>query len=315
MTYDGAVYAALLKEGASSLRREQGHINAINTFPVPDQDSGTNMSYTMQAAAEAAPLDEPSVGKVAKKATRAALLSARGNSGIILSQIIKGLGNPFADKDTFTAADLSAGFEKAMELAYRSVTDPVEGTILTVIRRVSEVAKTLAAETGDLYAFLDTLVKEGRRSLAETPNLFDKLRQTNAVDAGGLGLCVILQGMRDAVRGVSPVAAERGENLERGIRVPRGGRIEAPTVAPDARYGWEVQYVVSGPELNLEAIRAALSAMGQSLLVVGDEEAAKVHIHTVRPQDVVDYSVQIGDLTQLTFENMDEQVEKLKEGG
>jgi len=312
MAYDGAVYAALLKEGAQRLRRERGRINAINTFPVPDQDSGTNMFYTMQAAAEAAPSDEPRVGAVARKATRAALLSARGNSGIILSQILSGISKPVRDKETFTARDLSEGFDVARALAYRSVTEPVEGTILTVIRRVAELAGDLAGQAEDLYSFLDKLARAARKALTETRNPQDTLRKGDGLDAGGLGLCVILEGMRDALRSPASLVAGDESQGERGMHASRGAHIEAPRVAPDARYGWEVQYIVIGSALDSEAIRASLSPLGDSLLVVGDEETLKVHIHTLRPQEVIDYSVELGDLTQLTFVNMDEQVAELK---
>ena len=308
MSYDGAVYATMLRAGAQRLLRERDHINEVNMFPVPDGDSGTNMLYTLTAASEAAPEGERSVGLVAQKAARAALLSARGNSGIILSQIISGLGRGLKEKDTFTARDLAEGLNHAVELAYRSVAQPVEGTILTVVKAGSQVASKVAEETDDLVDFLDRLATEGRRTLAATPGLLDKLQ--GAVDAGGLGFCVILEGMRDAARQDSPEEAPAEAAETRGVRVVRGQQVTAPVPAAGARWGYEVVYIVSHPAMSLDAIREHLAHMGDSVLVVGDQETAKVHVHTLDPQAVVDWSAGLGDLEQLAFENMDEQVEE-----
>lgn len=308
MSYDGVLLSGLFRAGAQSLQRERDHINKINTFPVPDGDSGTNMLYTMSAAASAVDGTEPSASKVAQKAARAALLSARGNSGIILSQIMAGLGRGLKEKDTFTARDLAAGLESAVELAYRSVAEPVEGTILTVVKRVSETAKALSHETEDLFTFLDGLTQTARKTLAETPKLLARLRETGVVDAGGLGFCIILEAMRDEARTSSAAGGEALLEAEnRGVSVARGGWVEAPIPVPGSRYGYEVQYLVYGKGLDLDALRKFLATLGDSVLVVGDEDAAKVHVHTLTPQMVVDWASSTGDLDQLTFENLDEQ--------
>ncbi len=304
--YEGTVLASLFEAASVRLATSQDRINKINTFPIPDGDSGTNMWYTWQAAAQAAQGSAQSVGLLVKKASRAALLAARGNSGIILSQIVAGLARRLGELETFTVRDLADGLESAAEQAYRSVAEPVEGTILTVMRAAAEAGRRASEQTADLHRFLENVVEAARDALARTPELLPRLKETGVVDAGGLGLLTILEAMRDDVDHGHETST--GVNLtSRGQTVARGSSVMAPPMQPGARYGLEVQCLVLGEGLDIPAMQRALGEMGESLLVVGDEQEAKVHVHTVVAQQVVDYLVTLGDLTQLTFENLDEQ--------
>jgi DAK2 domain fusion protein YloV len=303
--YDGSLLRSFFNAAAERLKRDEHAINRINTFPIPDGDSGTNMRYTIEAAAEGARTEPSSrADLVAKKASRSALLAARGNSGIILSQIVAGLARGLSDKEHFTGQDLAHALGVAAESAYKSVAEPVEGTILTVIRSMADAAREVPP-TAPVEAVLERALAAGRDALARTPDLLPRLKETGVVDAGGLGLLSIVEAMRDALTG--PVAAVTTHEERRGTFVPRGGTVEAPNVPPDAVYGYEVQCLVLGEGLDLPAITAFCRAEGESVLVVGDESEAKVHVHTRHPQRVVDFLVTQGNLAQLTFENLDAQ--------
>jgi DAK2 domain fusion protein YloV len=304
--YEGAVISSLFDAAAVRLGRAQERINRINTFPIPDGDSGTNMWFTWQAAAQAAQGGAQTVGQAMKKASRAALLAARGNSGIILSQIVAGLARRLGDLETFTVRDLAEGLESAAEHAYRSVAEPVEGTILTVMRAAAEAGRRACEQTADLHRFLDHVVEAARDALARTPEQLPRLKESGVVDAGGLGLLTILEAMRDDAEHGHEGAGEYSA-ASRGQSVSRGTRVEAPPMNPQARYGLEVQCLVIGDALDMAAMQKRLGEMGESLLVVGDPSEVKVHVHTLVAQDVVDYLVTLGDLTQLTFENLDDQ--------
>ncbi len=306
--YEGAVLASLFDAASVRLGRSQERINRINTFPIPDGDSGTNMWYTWQAAAQAAQGSAQSVGQLVRKASRAALLAARGNSGIILSQIVAGFAKRLGELETFTVRDFAEGLENAAEHAYRSVAEPVEGTILTVMRAAAEAGRQASEQTADLYRFLDRVVEAARDALAKTPELLPRLRESGVVDAGGLGLLTIFEAMRDDVEhghesGAAASAVSRGQS------VARGEHVASPPMQEGARYGLEVQCLVLGDGLDLMAMQGRLGRMGESLLVVGDEQEVKVHVHTLQPQAVVDYLVSLGDVTQLTFENLDQQAQ------
>lgn len=312
--YDRAVMASMFDAASIRLAHSRERINRINTFPIPDGDSGTNMWFTWQAAAQAARSGGESVGQVVRRASRAALLAARGNSGIILSQIVAGLARRLGDLETFTVQDFAEALASAAEAAYRSVAQPVEGTILTVMRAAAEAGQAAAAQVSDLAGFLDRVVEAARDALARTPELLPRLRETGVVDAGGLGLLTILEAMRDDLfsgheEGAGEAAAARGRS------VPRGGKVDVPPLAEGARYGLEVQCLLHGQSLDLQEVQRTLAGLGDSLLVVGDESEAKVHVHTLRPQAVVDYLLTLGDLQQLTFENLDQQARDFGRSG
>lgn len=278
------------------LERHVELINALNVYPVPDGDTGTNMLLTMRAA-----LDElnnspsSSVSAVAHTVSYGALMGARGNSGVILSQLFRGLARSLDEKETFTALELAQAMKEASATAYQGVIKPVEGTILTVAREAAEAAMAAAQERNDLIYVLERTVEEARHSVARTPSLLSVLAEAGVVDAGGQGLFVILEG---ALR------FARGEEVGEPSMIETATELEVPV---EEEYGYETMFVLHGENLNVDEIREAIAAMGESVLVVGDSKAVKVHVHTMEPGRPLDYAAKLGSLTQISVENLQEQ--------
>jgi len=200
--FDGQDLKKALLAGAAWLEKHREQINALNVFPVPDGDTGSNMSKTMQAAVTGiADSAETSAGVISAKLAHGALLGARGNSGVILSQILRGLALGLDKKTTFTALDLAGAMQEAQRLAYRAVIKPVEGTILTVVRETAEIAKVSAERGDDLVGLLQEMVNAARLSVARTPELLPTLKQAGVVDSGGQGFCTVLEGVWRYIRG------------------------------------------------------------------------------------------------------------------
>ncbi|MBS1252633.1 MAG: hypothetical protein MAG451_01674 [Anaerolineales bacterium] len=284
------------------LEQNAARVNALNVFPVPDGDTGTNMSLTMQAAvAEVA--DNPShhAGDIARGISQGALMGARGNSGVILSQILRGFSRALADKEVFNIGEFVGALEEGRDTAYKAVTNAVEGTILTVIREVADEAAQTAAETDDLIVMLERVVKAADAAVENTPNLLDILREAGVVDAGGLGLQLILEGALHYMRGETIEIAVPAEPA-RPAEVPRAG-------ATDMEYGYCTEFVLQGQNLDYEKIKQHLLGMGDSTLIVGDEYLIRVHIHTFRPGRVLDYATDYGTLHKIKIDNMQEQHE------
>ena len=300
---DGERFKWLVHAGLVWLRQHQEEINALNVFPVPDGDTGTNMVLTMQSAwEEVASVDEKNVGKVAHRVAHGALMGARGNSGVILSQIWRGMARHLDNKEWLTAADLAAALEEGVRTAYKGVIRPVEGTILTVAREAAEEATLAAARTTDLSAVLERAVRRAWDALARTPDLLPVLAEAGVVDAGGQGLCVILEGMMRALRGevMGEVAAATSV----------AGPAFAAEAVPEEEYGYDVQFLIVGQNLDVEAIRRDIDAMGTSTLVVGDENTVKVHVHIPDPGVPLSYAVRLGSLRDVVVEDMQAQYQE-----
>ncbi len=297
---DGERFKRLVYAGLIWLRQHQEEINALNVFPVPDGDTGTNMVLTMQSAwEEVASVDENNVGKVAHRVAHGALMGARGNSGVILSQIWRGVARHLDNKEWLTAADLAAALEEGVRTAYKGVIRPVEGTILTVAREAAEEATLAAARTTDLSAVLERAVRRAWDALARTPDLLPVLAEAGVVDAGGQGLCVILEGMMRALR---------GEVLgETAAAATVAGPAFAAEAVPEEEYGYDVQFLIVGQNLDVETIRRDIDAMGTSTLVVGDENTVKVHVHVPDPGVPLSYAVRLGSLRDVVVEDMQAQ--------
>src|SRR5437588_1609957 len=218
--FDGQDLKKALLAGAAWLEAHREAINALNVFPVPDGDTGSNMSATMQAAIrQIVDSEETSAGVIAAKLAHGALLGARGNSGVILSQTLRGLAQGLDKKNTFSAPDLAAALQEASRLAYRAVIKPVEGTILTVVRESAEAARISAERGDDLVALMQEVVTAARQSVARTPDLLPTLKQAGVVDSGGQGFCTILEGIWRYIR---------GEAITAGITNPSQVKIIAP---------------------------------------------------------------------------------------
>ncbi len=312
--FDGQDLRKAIVAGAAWLEEHREVINALNVFPVPDGDTGSNMSATMQAAVRDIKTSTESLaGVVAAKIAHGALLGARGNSGVILSQILRGLAQGLDKKNTFTATDLANAFQEASRLAYRAVIKPVEGTILTVVRETAEAAKQSAERGDDLLGLMQAAVMAARQSVARTPDLLPTLKQAGVVDSGGQGFCTILEGIWRYIR------SEAGSNVstitlpETSVQIQKTQSSDMHfqkkgRVTVEEEFGYEVVFLLHGNKLDVEGIRQTIIDMGGvSTVVAGDEKLLKVHTHTATPGKILDYGVSLGSLMDINIENLQEQ--------
>lgn len=307
---DGQGLKRLVEASLSWLRYHQPGINALNVFPVPDGDTGTNMLLTMQSAwREIEQSPEENIGKIAQQVAHGALMGARGNSGVILSQLWRGFAHALDSKPQLGAADLARAMREASETAYKGVLKPIEGTILTVSRAMADAAERSAHNTDDVQVILEDLVEAAQESVANTPNLLPVLKQAGVVDSGGQGLTVILEGMLRYLRGES---LETDREVEASVdlksMVSTEGDIDAGDVARG--YSYDVQCLIKGHNLNVDEARATINAMGLSTLVVGDDETIKVHVHVPRPSQVLAYAETLGRLYDVVIEDMAAQYQQ-----
>ncbi|MGI8854934.1 MAG: DAK2 domain-containing protein [Thermomicrobiales bacterium] len=317
---DGAGLVRALRAGTGWLERNLAAVNALNVFPVPDGDTGTNMFLTMKAAydaaAEGGESDGRSAGEVASRAAYGALMGARGNSGVILSQIFRGMAKALDGHATLDGALLAAACTEASVMAYKAVMKPVEGTLLTVSRGAAESAEAVARSGGDVQAVLDGALAGARATLAKTPEMLPLLREAGVVDAGGQGYVIILEGMRLHLAGRSVEAETLPEIAPAGTTMAFDvGALQEKHGADD--YGYCTNYLLTaapGTALDFAAIRETMAGMGHSAVIVGDEQYVKAHIHTTDPGALLSYAVTLGSLTQIKIDNMDLQVEALDGG-
>ncbi len=300
---DGRTLKRLVEAGLAWLEQNYEAVNALNVFPVPDGDTGTNMMLTMRSAcSEIADLDDKHAGRIAHKVYNGALMGARGNSGVILSQLWRGFAAAIEGQATFDTNDVVRGLQEAVRIAYQAVQEPVEGTMLTVAREAAEEAAEAAKDTSDLVELLERVVARSQLSVQRTPELLAVLAEAGVVDAGGMGLALILEGM---------LCLMRGEALE--VAQPAGSAAELRSMlAPEDElgYGYDVQFLIKGQNLNVNQIRADIENMGESTLVVGDENLVKVHVHVHNPAIPIGYAVELGVLQDVVVENMQEQYQE-----
>ena len=304
---DGRQLRKLIKASLLWLEEHHQRVNALNVFPVPDGDTGTNMLLTMRAAHnQIQDVDEAHVGKVAQAMAHGALMGARGNSGVILSQIWRGMARALEENDVATAQDIARAFEEATETAYKGVMRPVEGTILTVAREGSEEAQDAAKKSADLRFLLERVLERCQQALERTPEMLPVLKQAGVVDAGGQGLVFILEGMLRYVEGQIEeqafAAAAAGDEPAQARAAPAEGELEYP---------YDVQYLLVGDNLDVATVRDAIDAMGDSTVVVGDERTIKVHVHVKDPGEPLSYGTRIGRVTDVVVENMQLQMEDI----
>lgn len=290
------------------LEKNASEIDALNVFPVPDGDTGTNMLLTMRSTLEEAyRAPDHSTAAVAKSIARGALMGARGNSGVILSQIWHGLALGLEGKETFNGRDLASALLLAATEAYKGIDNPVEGTILTVIKEAAEAAKS-QADSGqdDLLSIIEKTVNVARESVANTPNLLAVLKDAGVVDAGGQGLYTILEGALHYLKGdVEELRLSRPGIIIGSTTVT--ARTAQMVAADEVPYGYCTEFIIKGQELDLDRFRAKLKKRGESLIVVGDKTAVKVHIHTLDPGSVIRLATSLGTMHQVSIRNMDEQ--------
>jgi DAK2 domain fusion protein YloV len=283
------------------LERNAAHINSLNVYPVPDGDTGINMLLTMRSAvAEASRANDDSASEVVRAIAHGALMGARGNSGVILSQILRGLATPLEGKELLDGGDLAAGLAAGSELAYKAVSHPVEGTILTVIREASTAARGVCG-TNDLCTILEVTAAAAKETVARTPSMLAVLREAGVVDAGGLGLYVIFEGFLRYLRG-DVDEYEAGETIS-------AAHLEVSPDGEEHCYGYCTEFMIEGQGLNPGDIREYLETIGQSVLVVADDDFLRAHVHTPDPDAALGYASSLGKLHQVKVQNMDEQHE------
>lgn len=308
---DGAGLLAAFRAGVENLEAHVDEVNGLNVFPVPDGDTGSNMAATVRSAlAEAEAVGDDGVERIAGAIGFGALMGARGNSGVITSQILRGIADGLAGKRHFNGLDLAHALSVGSRTAYAAVGKPVEGTILTVIREAADAAVSTAERENDIEAVLAATVAAAEQSVARTPTLLPVLREAGVVDSGGQGLYRILQGTLAFLRGGAPVRPATP------ARRPAGPAPSAVTPHADEGFGYETMYLVRarpGERLDLDALRSHLESIGESVLVVGDPLAAKIHVHNLRPDEVIAHGLSIGSLSRISVENLDGQVEGVRE--
>lgn len=315
-----SLFQEMVQAAATRLNEQSEYVNALNIFPVPDGDTGTNMGMTMANGAKAvANTPASTVGEVGQILSKGLLMGARGNSGVITSQLFRGFAQAIADKTELTGEDLAKAFQSGVEVAYGAVMKPVEGTILTVSRGAATAALKQAEETNDAVAVMQAALDGANRALQKTPDMLPVLKEVGVVDSGGQGLAFIYEGFMMAVSGdyvpendfdVTPALMDGMVEAEHKMSVAEH------VASEDITYGYCTEIMVGlkeGPtymkEFDVDAFRAYLSEIGDSLIVVNDDEIAKVHVHTEDPGLVLQEGLQYGKLVKVKVDNMREQHE------
>ena len=305
--------------GANNISNKKEYINELNVFPVPDGDTGTNMTLTiMSAVAEVKSLDKPTINSLAKAISGGSLRGARGNSGVILSQLLRGFCRDVKDKEEITLEVIASAFAHATETAYKAVMKPKEGTILTVARAMAEKASDLLSTEDDLVEYLEKIVEAGDEALAGTPELLPVLKEAGVVDSGGQGLMEIMRGFLMALKGEAavlegdavPSGPARGAGLLEEIPTAKGSSRDDISTA-DIKFGYCTEFIVllekELSDKEIEKIKEFLLSIGDSLVCVADEEVLKIHVHTNHPGQAFEKGLEYGQLTRCKVDNMREE--------
>lgn len=297
--------------GAASLEAKKEWINELNVFPVPDGDTGTNMTMTiMSAAKEVASISEESLPAVCKAISSGSLRGARGNSGVILSQLLRGFTNVLKEYDSADTLVLAAAMEKAVETAYKAVMKPKEGTILTVAKGMSERAMEIASEVEDIQEFMKEVIDEGEKMLAKTPQLLPVLKQAGVVDSGGQGLMQIMRGVYAYIAGKEPDYADfEPESSDKSLHLQFTDTEHIDTA--DIKFGYCTEFIVNLEkeigEKEVEEFKDYLESIGDSIVCVADEELIKIHVHTNDPGLAIQKALTHGSLSRIKIDNMREE--------
>ncbi|MBP0983831.1 MAG: DAK2 domain-containing protein [Oscillospiraceae bacterium] len=306
MTLTGKLFRDAVISGANNISNNRLAVDELNVFPVPDGDTGTNMSMTIGNALPElkAAGDAISAGDAAKLTASAMLRGARGNSGVILSLIFRGLSKGLAGKNEADAKMLSDAFKLGVDAAYKSVMKPTEGTILTVAREAYENTADLAKEGGDAAEFLRAYIAEGEKSLEKTPELLPALKKAGVVDAGGKGLLVILSGMLEVISGGEMIRSDSETKPAAPAAVAAAGAVQE-----DIHFAYCTEFIVNKKQgaKDATALRAFLETIGDCVVVVDDDDIIKVHVHSNHPGKAIEEGLKFGELTKMKIENMREQ--------
>ena len=310
-TINAAVFAKMFLAGAKNLEAKKEWINELNVFPVPDGDTGTNMSMTIMSAAKAvSELENPTMKELAKAISSGSLRGARGNSGVILSQLFRGFTKVIAEYDELDVVILTEAMQKAVETAYKAVMKPKEGTILTVAKGAANKALELCDDTDDIVFFVDEVIKEADHVLSKTPDMLPVLKQAGVVDSGGQGLVQVLKGGYDSLIGKEIDYSIEGSSASAGVM-----KITAETEA-DIKFGYCTEFIIvlNQPltEKQEHEYKNFLESIGDSIVVVADDEIVKTHVHTNDPGLAIQEALKHGSLSKIKIDNMrEEHQEKL----
>ncbi|HEX78635.1 MAG TPA: DAK2 domain-containing protein [Dehalococcoidia bacterium] len=308
---NGRDFREMFTAATNWLEKSASDVDALNVFPVPDGDTGTNMLLTMHSTIEEA--DRTPNGKisvVSQAMAKGALIGARGNSGVILSQIWCGLAQGFAGKDTFNGRDLANALSQAAEMAYKGLSNPVEGTIITVIKDAAAAAQGQAVkEENDVISVMEATVNAASESVANTPLLLPVLKEAGVVDAGGQGLYTLLEGALRYLNGEAELMQFRKPQMITS-NIPLTPMVfTAPerVAIEEIPFGYCTEFMLKGQGLSPDKLRKRLKKKGESLIVVGDDNTIRVHIHTLEPGNVINYVTSLGTMHGVSIRNMDEQ--------
>ena len=307
---DGQLFKRALLGSLSWLAANHEEVNRLNVFPVPDGDTGTNMLLTLQSAVEdVKESNAAEISKIAKLASHGSLMGARGNSGVILSQIFRGFARAVEGKGSLTPAELAAAFEEAANAAYRAVNKPTEGTILTVAREAGRAASTAAGSPdANVPRVIAAAAAGARAAVLKTPGQLQILRDAGVVDAGGFGLQLILEGMLKSVEETEPLPATISEAKP---HTTPASQVSLPL--PEGGWGYCTEFLIEGTNLDVELIRNQIEALGNSVMVVGEPELVKVHVHTDDPTRVINLAGGYGKLMKLNVGDMSTQHRRILE--
>ena len=310
-TIDASLLSRMFLAGAKNLEAKKEWINELNVFPVPDGDTGTNMTMTiMSAAAEVSALSDPDMESLAKAISSGSLRGARGNSGVILSQLLRGFTKSVRKSDQLDAMAIAAAFERAVETAYKAVMKPKEGTILTVAKEAALKAAEIAPETEELQPFFEEIFAHAEATLARTPEMLPVLKEAGVVDSGGQGLLEVLRGAMDGFLGkevdYSAFAKSTGASVTK----------ISPQAEADIKFGYCTEFIIllnkPMPEEEEHQFKEFLNSIGDSIVLVADDEIVKVHVHTNHPGQAIERALTYGALSRMKIDNMrEEHQEKL----
>ena len=300
----------MMSNAANKLELQSEYVNSLNVFPVPDGDTGTNMSMTFRAAVkEIEGMDNKNIGEVSKKLAKGALMGARGNSGVILSQILRGISKGLEGKEEADASEFANALLEGSKSAYKAVMRPTEGTILTIVRTAGEVA--VALKEDNITELMREVCKESKIMLDKTPEMLPALKKAKVVDSGGMGLLIILQGMQEALENGLKVTTGTPQAVKSSVA--KAQRSETMS-EEDIKFWYCTEFIILGDSNHAEEFKSKVINKGDSLVVVGYEDVIKVHIHTNNPGKVLEEAVKFGELSKIKIDNMREEHREMLEG-
>jgi len=299
---DGFDMVRMIQTGVILLEKNKARVDALNVFPVPDGDTGTNMYLTLLSAAhEAEKRLDQNIGKVSKGIAMGSLMGARGNSGVILSQVFRGMSKELENKDRIDARGLAAALQAGSDAAYKAVMKPVEGTILTIVREVARAAAAASKKTDDIVEVMQAALESGNRMLERTPQMLPVLKEAGVVDSGGQGFLYLFEGMILALSSEEISTAQ----LQSTVLLPS----EVEKEPENLEYQYCTETLIKGFRMDIDRIREELEPLGDSVLVVGEQDMVKVHIHSNHPGKVLEVCLAWGTLHDIKINNMEEETQ------